>query len=127
MKVINNIWSYTVGLNNSTKDKIAFKHPAVFPEKLAEDHILSWTNEEDLVFDPFTGSGTTLKMAMLNNRKFLGFEVSDEYIEIAQERLTQYAKEGYCYCGNELIWQNDSEEGHFYTCSECDNEVLKDL
>ena len=49
-------------------------HPAVFPEKLAEDHILSWTKEGDLVLDPFMGSGTTAKMAMLNNRNFVGFE-----------------------------------------------------
>lgn len=125
MKVINNIWSYTVGLNNSTKDKIAFKHPAVFPEKLAEDHILSWSNEGDLVFDPFAGSATTLKMAMLNKRKFIGFEVSDEYVEIAQERLTQYAKENHCYCEHELVWQNDFDEGRFYSCPNCGNEVWR--
>lgn len=90
MKVIYNIWSYTVGLNNSTKDKIAFKHPAVFPEKLAEDHILSWTNEGDIVFDPMCGSGTTCKMAMLNNRKYVGIDISQEYVNIANERLRDY-------------------------------------
>lgn len=125
MKVINNIWTYTVGLNNSTKDKIAFKHPAVFPEKLAEDHILSWSNEGDIVFDPMCGSGTTLKMAMVNGRNFLGFEVSDEYVQIAQERLSGYAKENHCFCGAELIWQNDFEEGSFYRCKNCENEVWR--
>lgn len=87
MKPKDNIWEYSVGLYNSTSDKIAFEHPAVFPEQLAEDHILSWSNEGDLVFDPFTGSGTTGKMALLNNRKFLGIELDEGYVEIAKERI----------------------------------------
>ena len=72
---------------NSTSDKIAFAHPAVFPEQLAEDHILSWSNEGDVVFDPFMGSGTTGKMAVLNNRNFIGTEIDEEYINIANERI----------------------------------------
>ena len=87
LKSRNNIWEYAVGLGGTTSDKIAFKHPAVFPEKLAQDHILSWTNEGDLVFDCMAGSGTTLKMAKLNNRKYLGCDISEEYAEIARERL----------------------------------------
>ena len=83
----NNIWEYAVGLGGTTSDKIAFKHPAVFPEKLAEDHILSWTNPGDIVFDPMSGSGTTLKMALKNGRSYLGCDISDEYVEIAKERL----------------------------------------
>lgn len=67
-KTKTNIWQYAVGLGGSTRDRIAFKHPAVFPEKLAEEHILSWTNPGDLVLDPMCGSGTTCKMAELNNR-----------------------------------------------------------
>lgn len=86
-KTLTNIWSYAVGLGGTTKDKIAFKHPAVFPEKLAEDHILSWTNEGDLVFDPMCGSGTTCKMAKLHNRRYIGIDISQEYVEIAQERI----------------------------------------
>ncbi len=86
-KVKDNIWEYAVGLGGTTKDKIAFQHPAVFPEKLAEDHILSWTNEGDLVFDPMCGSGTTLKMAKLNNRRYIGIDISEEYCNIARERL----------------------------------------
>ncbi|CAD6490247.1 MAG: Modification methylase MthZI [Candidatus Argoarchaeum ethanivorans] len=82
-----NIWEYAVGLGGTTNDKIAFKHPAVFPEKLAEDHILSWTNEGDIVFDPMCGSGTTCKMAKINNRKFIGVDISEEYYKIAQERV----------------------------------------
>jgi site-specific DNA-methyltransferase (adenine-specific) len=83
----NNIWEYAVGFGGTTKDKIAFQHPAVFPEKLAEDHILSWSNEGDLVFDCMMGSGTTLKMAKLNGRKYFGCDISPEYVEIARQRL----------------------------------------
>ena len=64
-KTRTNIWSYAVGLGGTTRDKIAFQHPAVFPEKLALDHILSWSNPGDLVLDPMCGSGTTGKMALL--------------------------------------------------------------
>ena len=86
-KIKENIWEYAVGLGGTTKDRIAFKHPAVFPEKLAEDHILTWTNEGDLVFDPMCGSGTTCKMAKINNRKFIGVDISEEYCEIARKRI----------------------------------------
>ena len=82
-----NIWYYSVGLNGSTKDRNAFKHPAIFPEKMAQDHILSWSNEGDVVFDPFMGSGTTGKMAILNNRDFIGIEKVEEYYNIALERI----------------------------------------
>jgi DNA modification methylase len=83
----NNIWFYSIGRGGTTKDIYAFKHSAMFPEKLAEDHILSWSKENDLVFDPFAGSGTTLKMAKVNNRNFLGFEISEEYSAIAKQRI----------------------------------------
>jgi DNA modification methylase len=76
-----NIFYYDVGKNEKTL------HNAPFPEKLAEDHIISWSNEDDLVFDPMCGSGTTCKMAKLNNRKFIGFEISKEYCEIANKRI----------------------------------------
>ena len=62
-------------------------HPAIFPEKLAEDHILSCSNEGDIILDPMCGSGTTLKMAKKNNRNYIGIEISPEYIKIAEERL----------------------------------------
>lgn len=63
------------------------QHPAPFPEALARDHILSWSSEGDTVLDPFLGSGTTGKMAMLLNRKFIGIEISDEYLKIAKDRI----------------------------------------
>ena len=77
----NNIWKYSVGFNDKTG------HPAVFPEQLAQDHILSWSNEGDIVLDPFMGSGTTAKMAILNNRHYIGFDISEEYCEIAKQRI----------------------------------------
>ena len=82
-----NISKYVVGGGFVAKDKFAHKHPAIFPEKLAQDHILSWSNEGDVVMDIFAGSGTTLKMAKLNNRKFIGFEISEEYCSIIEQRL----------------------------------------
>ena len=86
----NNIWFYSIGNYCTTKDKVAFKHPAIFPEQLVNDHILSWSNEGDIVMDIFSGSGTTHKMAYLNNRKYIGFEISQEYIDIENERLKEY-------------------------------------
>ena len=77
-----NIWKIN-------EEKVLNKlHPAVFPESLANDHIISWSNEGDLVFDPFMGSGTTGKMAKLNNRKFIGIEKVPEYFEIAKELIS---------------------------------------
>ena len=89
-----NIWLISNGFNKTTKDKIAYQHPAIFPEKLAEDHILSWSNEGDFVFDPMCGSGTVGKMALIHNRQFIGVDISEEYIEIAKERLHSYFEEG---------------------------------
>lgn len=89
-KIVSNIFSYQTGFNHTTADKEAFKHPAMFPEKLAEDHIISWSNPGDLVFDPFMGSGTTAKMAKLNGRNYIGFEMSEEYVDIAEQRLANY-------------------------------------
>ena len=86
-KIKGNIWQYSTGYQKSTKDKIAFKHPAIFPEQLAHDHIISWSNEGDIVLDCFMGSGTTAKMCKLTNRNYIGFEISEEYCEIAKERL----------------------------------------
>jgi len=85
-----NIWEYKVGKGKSTNDAVAHKHPAIFPEKLAEDHIISWSNEDDLIYDPFMGSGTTAKMTILNNRNFIGSEISKEYCDIANERINNY-------------------------------------
>lgn len=82
-----NIWSYAVGNNKSTTDKKAYQHPAIFPEKLVEDHLLSWSNEGDTILDCFMGSGTTGKMCKLLNRNFIGIEIDKKYFEIAKERI----------------------------------------
>lgn len=82
-----NIWKYNNGKGFATKDKIAYKHPAIFPEKLVEDHILSWSNEGDIVLDPFGGSGTTAKIAEKLGRKWILIEAASEYCDIAKERL----------------------------------------
>jgi site-specific DNA-methyltransferase (adenine-specific) len=71
-------------INQETKQE----HPAPFPEQLAEDHILSWSNEGDTILDPMAGSGTTLKMAKKNNRNYIGIEISQEYIDIINKRLS---------------------------------------
>lgn len=78
----NNIWKYTTSFNG-------VKHPAPFPEALAQDHILSWSKEGDIVYDPFMGSGTTGKMAKLNNRLYIGSEISENYAEIANKRINE--------------------------------------
>ena len=82
-----NVWEYRTGKGHTTKDKIAFEHPAVFPEDLAKDHIISWSNEGDIVYDPFMGSGTTAKMCIELNRNWIGSEVSEEYCNIAHQRI----------------------------------------
>ena len=83
----NNIWKYNTGAGYSAKDKIAFKHPAIFPEQLAEDHILTWTEPGDIVLDPLNGAGTTTKMALLNDRRFIGIDILQDYCDIAEERI----------------------------------------
>ena len=77
----NNIWKFTTSFNDKTK------HPAVFPESLVCDHIVSWSNEGDTVLDCFLGSGTTGKVAKQLNRQFIGIEISAEYLEIAKARI----------------------------------------
>lgn len=86
-KIKGNIWEYKTGGYHTTKDSIAFEHSAIFPEKLVHDHIISWSNKGDLVYDPFMGSGTTAKMAYLTNRKWIGSEISKEYCDLIEKRL----------------------------------------
>lgn len=88
-KIKGNIWFYDTGNMCSTKDSIAFNHPAIFPELLVRDHINSWSNEGDIVLDPFMGSGTTAKVARALGRHYIGFEISAEYCDIIRQRLEQ--------------------------------------
>jgi len=81
-KDASNVWEYPMSSKNQ-------QHPAVFPEQLAQDHIKSWSNKGDIVLDPMCGSGTTLKMAQKLGRDYIGIDISEEYIKIAEERLRQ--------------------------------------
>tara|TARA_R100001460_G_scaffold28040_1_gene56250 strand:+ start:457 stop:1221 length:765 start_codon:yes stop_codon:yes gene_type:complete len=81
-KIKSNVWETVLAGTN-------YGHPAIFPEKLVNDHIISWSNENDIVYDCFMGSGTTAKMAILNNRNYIGSEISKEYCDIAERRIQQ--------------------------------------
>lgn len=83
-----NVWQITEEKRNKSG------HPAPFPEQLANDHIISWSNPEDVVFDPFMGSGTTGKMALLNSRNFIGIELDKDYFTIAENRIKQANEDG---------------------------------
>jgi len=80
-KIKNNVWLCAVAQN---KEK---KHPAVFPENLVLDHLKSWSNEGDLILDPFVGSGTTVICAKKNNRKYIGIDINQEYVDLTNEKL----------------------------------------
>jgi DNA modification methylase len=86
-RIRDNIWDIDAGYMRSTTDEVAYQHPAIFPEQLAHDHIISWSNPGDTVLDPFAGSGTTLKMAEVLQRNSIGIEISEEYCEIIKERM----------------------------------------
>lgn len=85
-----NIWEIGVGFGQSTKDKIAYQHPAIFPEQLVNDHIRTWTNKDSVVLDPFLGSGTTTKIAEILGRRSIGTEISPKYVDIAVKRWEEY-------------------------------------
>ena len=87
LQIRSNIWTYNVGFTNKD-DKT--DHPAVFPIALATDHVLSWSNEGDLVLDPFLGSGTTRIAAYDLNRRFIGYEISKEYFDMEEERFERH-------------------------------------
>tara|TARA_R110000751_G_scaffold176937_1_gene283186 strand:+ start:490 stop:1269 length:780 start_codon:yes stop_codon:yes gene_type:complete len=75
-----NIWKIHVGKNKTS-------HPAIFPEQLAHDHIVTWSNEGDVIYDPFMGSGTTALMAASTNRRWVGSEISQNYADLCNHRL----------------------------------------
>jgi site-specific DNA-methyltransferase (adenine-specific) len=74
-------------MNKSTKDLIAFEHPAIFPEELAAKHIITWTKLEDIVYDPFMGSGTTAKLSIQLGRNWIGSELDVKYSDICRKRI----------------------------------------
>lgn len=82
-----NIWKYKNGKGQTTRDLIAYEHPAIFPEKLVEDALKSWSNPGDVILDPFGGSGTTAKVSKILGRKYIYIEKVEKYFNIAAERL----------------------------------------
>jgi DNA modification methylase len=86
-KIKGNIWKYNNGGGHVHTENYYIDHPAMFPEALARDHILSWSNPGDTVLDPFLGSGTTLKMAVIYDRHGIGIELEPEYMAIAERRI----------------------------------------
>jgi site-specific DNA-methyltransferase (adenine-specific) len=84
-----NVWGYSTGYGKSSSYLDAFKHPAIFPEKLAIDHIISWSNEGDVVLDPFMGSGTTGAACKHLGRDFIGIELDDQYFDVASKRISE--------------------------------------
>lgn len=86
-KARTNIWRIVNGKKFAHTDPYAYEHPASFPEALAHDHILTWTNPGDLVLDPMCGSGTTCKMAKKLGRNYIGIDISEEYVSIARRRV----------------------------------------
>ncbi len=86
-KVIGNIWAYNVGGGHCSDDSNAHEHPAIFPEQLAIDHILSWSDKKNLVVDIMSGSGTVAKVAKMLGRNYIGIDISEEYCQIARDRI----------------------------------------
>jgi len=108
-----NVWSYNTGYRKMTSYKEAYNHPAIFPEKLATDHILSWSNQGDTVLDPFLGSGTTGVAAANTGRRFIGIERDTDYFTAAQARIQKAQADaeaeltGRCVCE----WDQRRREG----------------
>lgn len=90
-KIKGNIWEYVVG--KKAEDQEAKGHPAPFPSALAKDHILSWTNKDDIVLDPMCGSGTTCKVAYQLKRNYIGIDISEDYCELARNRIALYKQQ----------------------------------
>ena len=101
-KIKNNIWFIDSGFNKTTSDKEAFNHPAIFPEKLAHDHIISWSNEGDLILDTFMGSGTTGKICKQLNRDFIGIELDPDYFKIAENRIKKAVRQDELFSEKEM-------------------------
>jgi len=84
-----NVWECDTGFMRATKDVTAYEHPAIFPEQIAKDHILTWSNPGEIVLDCFMGSGTTAKAAKELGRQYIGFEINPEYCTIGEARTAQ--------------------------------------
>lgn len=115
-KLKGNIWEYVVG--KKAVDQEAKRHPAPFPFQLAYDHIISWTNEGDIVLDPMCGSGTTCVAAYELNRNFIGIDISEEYCELSRKRIESHREARGLFAGNSrdadtIATQNDNAKDTF--------------
>jgi site-specific DNA-methyltransferase (adenine-specific) len=93
MGVRTSVWEYVANGATAARDDLASRHPAIMPEALAEDMIRSWSRPFDVVFDPMAGAGTTLKMAVLNSRRYLGMEIHEPYCDVARRRVGEARQE----------------------------------
>ncbi len=84
-----NVWEYNIGKGHSASDEFAHEHPAIFPEKLARDHVRTWSNIGDLVYDPMMGSGTVAKVCVIEDRNYLGSEINKAYCKVAEKRIAK--------------------------------------
>jgi site-specific DNA-methyltransferase (adenine-specific)/modification methylase len=73
--------------NINRERSVTSEHSATFPEELVSRIITIFSNENDIIYDPFMGTGTTARSALENNRRFVGSEISDEYFDVIEERL----------------------------------------
>jgi len=89
MRTMDNVWNIQCGYMKTTKDIEAYRHPAMYPEALAERHILTWSSTGDIVCDPFMGSGTTALVARRNNRQYIGCDINADYVDLANRRLAK--------------------------------------
>lgn len=90
-RIKGNVWKCHVG-GGSAETKRAHEHPAIFPLQLAVDHVKSWTNPGDVVYDPFMGSGTTAIAAIKTKRRYIGSEISSDYCNLISARVTAFLK-----------------------------------
>ena len=84
------VWSFpkvTSGKRRSSKERTA--HPAQFPLAVVDRIIKACSSPGDIILDPFIGSGTTAESALRNGRQVVGFEIREDYIEIAQGRIEE--------------------------------------
>ncbi len=79
-------WTKSIWTMNTESAK-RVKHPAPFPEELPHRLINLYSFQGDIILDPFMGSGTTAVAALKNNRRFVGYEISQEYESVAEQRV----------------------------------------
>jgi site-specific DNA-methyltransferase (adenine-specific) len=91
MKDRGTVWQYAT--SNTEGNKLKLKHPATFPDKLAEDLILCFSKPDEVVLDPMCGSGTTCVMAYRNDRQYIGIDIAEEYCQVARDRLNTEAQQ----------------------------------